>query len=74
MQLSKIINIAAIFLTLFVFSKTVVAGEFIQLAGVIHVHSTYSSGRYSIEELVADTIARSEMGNTNIEPYTYLHI
>ena len=53
MQLSKIINIAAIFLTLFVFSKTVVAGEFIQLAGVIHVHSTYSSGRYSIEELVA---------------------
>ena len=53
MQLHKITNIAAIFLTLFVFSKTAVADKWIQLAGVIHVHSTFSSGRYSIEELVA---------------------
>lgn len=53
MQPSKIANIAAICLTLFFFSKTAVACEWIQLAGVMHVHSTYSSGRYSIEELVA---------------------
>jgi PHP domain len=53
MQLSKITTIAAIFLTLSIISKAVIAGELIQLAGVMHVHSTYSSGRYSIEALVA---------------------
>ena len=29
------------------------AGEYIQLPGVMHVHSTFSSGRYSIGELVS---------------------
>ena len=29
------------------------AGEYIQLPGVIHVHSTFSSGKYSIGELVS---------------------
>ncbi len=53
MQLSKITIIAAGLLTLFLFSKTVIAREYIQLPGVVHVHTTYSSGRYSIEELVA---------------------
>jgi len=31
----------------------VLAAEFIQLPGVVHVHSTFSSGRYSVEQLVA---------------------
>jgi len=53
MQLSKITTIAAVFLTSFLCSKMVCARDFIQLNGVIHVHSTFSSGRYSIEELVA---------------------
>ena len=29
------------------------AGEYMQLSGVIHVHSTFSSGKYSIGELVS---------------------
>ena len=29
------------------------AGEYMQLPGVIHVHSTFSSGKYSIGELVS---------------------
>ena len=53
MQPSKITAIAAVSLVLLLFSKTVAAREFVQLAGVVHVHSSYSSGRYSIEELVA---------------------
>jgi hypothetical protein len=53
MQRDKIITIAAVLITLFLFNTTVSARDFFQLPGVIHVHSTYSSGRYSIEELVA---------------------
>jgi len=53
MQPSKIKAVVAISLMLLLFSKAVAAREFVQLAGVIHVHSLYSSGRYSIEELVA---------------------
>jgi len=53
MQRHTIITTAAVLLTLFLFNKPVSAGDLFQLPGVIHVHSTYSSGRYSIEELVA---------------------
>jgi hypothetical protein len=35
------------------FSGSASAGEYLPLAGVIHVHSTFSSGKYSIAELVA---------------------
>ena len=35
------------------FSDSASAGEYIQLSGVMHVHSTFSSGRYSINELVS---------------------
>lgn len=52
MHLSKSTVIAAGLFTFFLFSKTVIAREYFQLAGVMHVHTTYSSGRYSIEELV----------------------
>ena len=38
---------------LFLFCNTVIAREYDQLPGVVHVHTTYSSGRYSIEELIA---------------------
>jgi len=37
------------------------AGEYMQLPGVIHVHSTFSSGKYSIGELV------SRAGNKDLE-------
>ena len=53
MQLNKITIIAAGLLALFLFGTTVTAREYIQLPGVMHVHTTYSSGRYSIEELIA---------------------
>ncbi len=53
MQRDKIITIAAVLIILFLSDTTVSARDFFQLPGVIHVHSTYSSGRYSIEELVA---------------------
>ena len=53
MQQNKFTTVAMAFLSLWLCSKTVLAFEFIQLPGVIHVHSTYSSGRYSIKELVA---------------------
>ena len=36
-----------------IFSGSASAGEYIQLPGVIHVHSTFSSGKYSIGELVS---------------------
>ena len=45
--------VAAGFLAIFLYGKTVLAREYYQLAGVMHVHSTFSSGRYSIEELIA---------------------
>jgi hypothetical protein len=53
MQVSKIILIASGFFALFLFCQTVIAREYDQLPGVVHVHTTYSSGRYSIEELIA---------------------
>ncbi len=53
MQRHTIIATAAVLLTFFLFNKPVRAVDLFQLPGVIHVHSTYSSGRYSIEELVA---------------------
>jgi hypothetical protein len=34
-------------------AKTTLAEEFMQLPGVIHVYSTFSSGKYSIEKLVS---------------------
>ena len=58
MQSSKIAIIAAIFLSLFLVSKVVLARKFIQLPGVIHVHSTYGSGRYTIEELVGKAVEK----------------
>ncbi len=36
-----------------IFSGSTSAGEVMQLPGVIHVHSTFSSGKYSIGELVS---------------------
>ncbi len=53
MQLSKIIILALVPLTLLLFGTTVSARDYYQLPGVMHVQTTYSSGRYSIEELVA---------------------
>ncbi len=53
MLFRRITILAAIFLTLLFFSKTANAREYYQLPGVMHVHSTFSSGRYSIEELIA---------------------
>ncbi|CAB1063592.1 hypothetical protein D1BOALGB6SA_8375 [Olavius sp. associated proteobacterium Delta 1] len=53
MQLSKITNIAAGLLAIFLFGTTAIARDYYQLPGVVHVHTTYSSGRYSIKELVA---------------------
>ena len=36
-----------------IFSCRASAGEYMQLPGVMHVHSTFSSGRYSVDELVS---------------------
>lgn len=46
------------FLSLWLYSKAVAAIELIQLPGVVHVHSTFSSGRYPIEELVAKAVEK----------------
>ena len=35
-------------------AKMILAQEFMQLPGVIHVHTTFSSGKYSIEQLVSN--------------------
>lgn len=53
MLLRRITILAAIILTWLFFSKTADAREYSQLSGVIHVHTIYSSGGYSIEELIA---------------------
>jgi hypothetical protein len=53
MRFFKISIIAAGFLVIFLFGTTVMAHEYYQLAGVMHIHTTFSSGRYSIEELIA---------------------
>jgi hypothetical protein len=52
MLFRRITILAAIFLTLLFFSKTANSREYYQLPGVMHVHTTFSSGRYSIEELI----------------------
>ena len=44
---------ASILLSLFLFSDPVMAREYFQLPGVMHIHTTFSSGRYSVEELIA---------------------
>ena len=53
MQFCLTISISAILVVSFFYSENSYAGEFTQLPGVVHVHSKYSSGRYSIDELVA---------------------
>jgi hypothetical protein len=53
MRFFKITIIAAGFLAIFLCGTTVMAREYFQLSGVMHVHTTFSSGRYSVEELVA---------------------
>ncbi len=53
MQLSKIKITAAGLISIILFGTSVIAREYYQLPGVMHVHTTYSSGRHSIEELVA---------------------
>ena len=45
-----LLNVSVILM--FIFGGNASAGEYIQLPGVIHVHSTFSSGKYSIGELV----------------------
>lgn len=55
LQLHKITNIAGIIAVL-LFSTIGFAREYQQLAGVIHVHSTYSSGQYTLKELVTKAI------------------
>jgi hypothetical protein len=59
MQFCKIITLSAILVAFFFTGETTFAGEFAQLPGVVHVHSKYSSGRYSIEELVARAEAKN---------------
>jgi len=58
MLFRRITILAAIFLTWPFFSKTADAREYYQLPGVMHVHSIYSSGRYSIEELIAKAVEK----------------
>ena len=53
MQLGKLAIVTFQILALFLLPRNISASEYIQLSGVIHVHSTFSSGRYSPEELVA---------------------
>jgi len=53
MRFFKITIIAAGFLVIFLFGTIVMAGEYFQLPGVMHIHTTFSSGRYSVEELIA---------------------
>jgi len=53
MPLSKTTTAASVFLTLFFLCEMSSARELYQVPGVIHVHSIYSSGSYSIEELVS---------------------
>ena len=45
--------IFSLFLVIGISSGRAQAGEYIQLPGVIHVHSSFSSGKYSIGELVS---------------------
>jgi len=54
LRLKKITYIAAGLVAVFIYSATSLARDYYQVPGVMHVHSTYSSGRYSLEELVAE--------------------
>ncbi|MGB5745839.1 MAG: PHP domain-containing protein [Desulfobacterales bacterium] len=47
-----ILSILSLILIIGILSGHTSAGEYLQLPGVIHVHSTVSSGKYSIGELV----------------------
>ena len=53
MPLNKTTTVASVILILFFLCEMTSARELYQVPGVIHVHSTYSSGSYSIEELVS---------------------
>jgi hypothetical protein len=52
MQLRKITIVVVLFFVLLFLAENISAREYFQLPGVMHIHTTYSSGRYSIEELV----------------------
>jgi len=54
LQAIKITYIAAGLIAVFLFCNTGAARDYHQVPGVMHVHSTYSSGRYSLEELVSE--------------------
>lgn len=45
--------LGALLLFLFLQTDTISAKEFSQIPGVIHIHTTFSSGHYSIEQLVS---------------------
>ena len=55
----KIKTTATILIAFFLFTGTATAAEYSQLAGIVNVHTTASSGLYSMEALT--TMAR-EMG------------
>jgi hypothetical protein len=61
MKLTQILFILFLVAATVTQSGSASAAEYMQLSGVIHVHSTFSSGKYSIEELVS----RAE--NKNLE-------
>ena len=49
----KLKILSALLLFLFLQTDTTSAQEISQLPGVIHIHTTFSSGHYSIEQLVS---------------------
>lgn len=51
-RISKLLVIYCVAWMLFADNR-VLAADFIQLPGVVHVHSTFSSGQYSVKQLVA---------------------
>jgi hypothetical protein len=53
MKLAQILFIWFLAATIGSLNGSASAGEYMQLPGVIHVHSTFSSGRHSMDELVS---------------------
>jgi hypothetical protein len=53
MKLTQILFILFLVATTVTQSGSASAGEYMQLPGVVHVHSSFSSGKYSIGELVS---------------------